>query len=730
MRNALIAALLAAAALAPAAPELAAHSTSAQELRLGRPSAPALDESSFAKELADRLDEEISLLASAASGEPADVLRNLLVARANVRVLAQRLLMLAHQAGPEGSIAFVFGATLYNGRTAIDRSLAIEPWPVDFDAEAESAAEGVRDRFSDAFWSLVRFNESAGAWPDELRDPSVESLDVEVARLLEPLREALEAIEQRHATSHWVEGSDIVAAQAEESELHADEPVPSLAERLAAAPLPDETRAATLEISAILDAADEFAEFQVQADAYREHIEGAVAYAETLARAEWAPDTVRDRGLARLHAAVLLFKDKATREEAVLQLARLTDSRRTLERLTHLTTLTRHRVRPTALEAAFFNAEDQLDDPARAAAAREHLARLHAVLERMIAWRELREPQIRRELKVVCANLDRRYEQVEADLLAALQAMPPEAPFGADPNVLALLANHAQILRDLDHVQSIPAWAAAVQSVHPQAAERFELEARRTAQWLIDPARRAEAVRTMDHLAARMAMILPFPFEEPLRAGTADAVAMTSGQHEALLATLSAQRAAWIDLWLEREQAEVDPPIELLYRLMRAMADTVELARLGGDAAWLNRWAAWEIEAAAMAPAVSEAPNRLRLATQAAVTGNMDDLRQQLERIDAELPLAELIGRVAAAIGPALLALRDDGLSVVEQVTRPPDLSAWMSPRRIEFARICRYAAEEAHARSLGRAELADVCAAYVNSLAQDVLQELRDQVE
>jgi len=727
MRNALVAAILMSAALA--AHEAATGAAAGQELRLGRPSPPELDEATFANDLASQLDEEISLLASAAEGAASPVLRQLLLARANARIVAQRLLVLGHQAGAEGSVAVLLGATLFNGRIAIDQSLAIDPWPADFDPSGDgSAAPAVPDsRFADAYWSLVRFNGQAMAKVDLLPADSLDVIDAAVAQILLPLREALESLESRTAVTHWVSDPSVAAsgAPAGAGQEPADEP--ALADRLAAAPLPEETRAELLGINDVLKAAAEFPEFQRQATEYRRHIKGVIGYAEALAEAEWAPQAMRERALARLHAAVLLFKEKATRAEGQAQLARLMESRRTLEKLTHLSSLSRHRLRPTALERAFFSAEEMLADPARAAGALDHLARLHVVLERMIVWREMRDPQLRRELRVVCANLDRQYEQVEEELLAALEALPADSQFGADPNLLALLANHAQTLSDLEHVRSIPEWAAKVEALRPADAETFEARARRIAQWLIDPARRPEAVRSMNELAAQFNMFLPFPFEHELRDGTPEAAAITSGQHQALLDGISRERVQWIESWGEEgDGGESLPRLILLYRLMRAMADTVELSRMGGDAQWLNRWSAWELDTQAMAPSVSEVPSRLRLAVQAAVNGNIEDLERQLALIDAELPLAELIGRIAATIGPALRALPEDGLATVEQASPPPGGgNAWLSRRRIEIARICRYASEESFARSDGRTELADACAAYINALAQDLLREL-----
>jgi hypothetical protein len=714
-----------------AASDLLVHSAGAQELQLGRPAAPDLTQDSLLHELASQLEEETALLVAASEGESDSLLRAVLEARANIRGLTRALLEAAISTGPEGSVAGLIAITLLHGQEEIDRALSPDRWPPGFAPllpSQEDAPADAPDRYCDAYWSLIRFNEIArrGLFDPIPLDP--DALDAACRQALGPLRDALEALENRLAVSHWIpmDGLSTGYADSQDPRMATISTSP-LGERLAMADLPEESRVILFEINAMLDQASDFPEFKRQAAAYRQHIEHAISFAEAVAAADWILPEERDQALARLHASVVLFEDKETRRAGEQQLARLIETADFIRRLNELSALPRHRLRPTALLDVFLDAQDLLADPARADAAREHLIRLQGILDRMIGWRRMREPQIRRELKVVCANLDRMYEQAEGRLLEAL-ASNGGARIGGDPNLLALLSNHAQILIDLDHVQAIPKWTESVKAMRPEAAERFEASARRIAGELIDPARRAEAVGEMNRLATWMSMLFPMPFEAELRAGTAETAAITSGQHHAMLAQAERARIEWIDALAEgNSEPATNEKASHYHRLLSALSWMADYSRDGNEnVSLLNRWAAWELEAEVIQQGLGEAQNRIRLACQAAAGGDVLDLQRQLGLLETEATLPLLIARLGANARPLLPDIPVGALGTVEEVA-PPDIAAsgWLGERRKELAVICRYAMEADWARARGRTEIADACDRFVNAVARDLLSEL-----
>jgi hypothetical protein len=294
-----------------------------------------------------------------------------------------------------------------------------------------------------------------------------------------------------------------------------------------------------------------------------------------------------------------------------------------------------------------------------------------------------------------------------------------------------LLADQRQYLEDLHRIRELPGWVDTIRRLRPQAAGGFNAQLRRLSRWLLDPNRRPDAVLALDRFERELKLFYPLPFEQELHAGSRIAVIATGDRHQQLLATIETAQSMWAEAW---SRGETDSPaaqnLGILHRLAQTMADSVEVVRLEGDPEALNRWAAWEMDPPTLARATRDLPNRLKIATAAAIDGDEEALIRELDRIDHDAPLARLVGRFALLLGDAVQTLPGGAVGTLGQFVETPPPDAWMIRDRYALADVCRYAVEQNHAESHGRRQFADELALYTNAMAEGLLHELDDRSE
>jgi hypothetical protein len=147
--------------------------------------------------------------------------------------------------------------------------------------------------------------------------------------------------------------------------------------------------------------------------------------------------------------------------------------------------------------------------------------------------------------------------------------------------------------------------------------------------------------------------------------------------------------------------------------------------RLDGDPSVLNRWAALDLPRGLLRRSATDLPNRLKLATAAAVRRETESLKTQLDRMDRDASVAKLIGRLSLILGPALAHHPDGALSVLGQTAYAPTPEAWMIEQRHDLARFCRSAVEADFAWAQGRQGDAAALQAYVDALAETLLAQM-----
>jgi len=713
----------------------AVNAAHAQVLSLSEPAQPpALDRFTFANHLVGRLEREIAERMS--RERVADPMAQLaLQASVNVRVIAAELLTAADAQGANGSQAALAGLTLAQGRDDIDATLDELVALAARLANNAMPSDADQQRLRQAVQSLRLFNDRAASDLGLLRDPNAESMHRTLSAMCMPLGEAVSAIDRSAFINHWIARTHAkptpamaVRAQPLHPTLALVTPrtLAQLRQDFGSLSLRDDTRT---EIAAILDYLERgsaFADLRPQIEMSLLHMSQAAELLASLDKATWLKPAATEAYRDRLHLGVVLFKDPRTRERGQRHLDALEASRDIMDRITALMT---GNARMKPLCDAFLAFDVMVENPAQAELGQAQLRQLKIVLERMLAYRDLGKVELRRDLQTIERQLDMMYRDAEARLLKEIDTLITNDGALTDPAFASLMQDQAHLLDDIVRVRRTPAWVDAIRLIDPESAGPFHAQTRKMAAWLLDSNRRPDALRAMDQFEQQLELFYPLPFEAEVRAGSAEAIAATGGMHERLNRRIDELRQDWARAWADGDAgSEHANHLLLLHRLMQIMADTASLIASPDAPAALNRWSAWELGATVAARTMRDVPNRLKLATAAAVQQDVKTLRSQLEEIDRDAPVVKLIGRLAQVIGESASALPAGSIGCVSQLALAPQRDAWWLHQRTVLAALCRYQTEAEYARITDREELLTALTEYVNALADDLLAQLGEQ--
>ncbi|MHC4991586.1 MAG: hypothetical protein ACYTGC_11465, partial [Planctomycetota bacterium] len=519
-RGPLAVALVAAACLAAAA---------GQELELGGSDRgpPRLGTRTHAGDLAATLEAEIAeRLKAWNDASPAE--QPFIRAKINLRVIAADLLTVGNEADREGSVAVLAGLTLADGREALEVLLD---------------RVGAGDASNRPRRAVQRFNDEAVRHAEGVRTHDPEELDRRLPKILSGLAELLPGSGSDAVQSHW----PVIALPSEEAPAGAAplDPVVAidrLEQRVSTAALDEQTVELVRELTGVLRRAEQFAEMRGPAREYRARLERMIDLSEAVEAATWLDQQRRSAFARRMHEALLLFRDPATRERGELRLDRLERSRRFIERISALGDRAED-LQP--VREAFHVGDALLDRAGEAEQGMTQLATLANVVTLMLRYRELEPFAGRAKLQTAYRQLDRRYLDAERNVLEELQAIAGSADAAADPAVASLLIDQQQTLHDLELVHSVPRWVDVMSLVHPPSSRAFSTRFSTMAGGLLDPSRRDDAIATMDEFQVQLERFYPLPFERELRSGDPLAAQATGGFNDRSVAEIDRRRGEW-----------------------------------------------------------------------------------------------------------------------------------------------------------------------------------------
>jgi len=543
---------------------------------------PALGLDTYAADCVRKLEQEMVGLADQASNAPApagDVLR----ASLGARWLAVTLLERADRGAAAGSLDFIAGFRLYRGRNDLDELLntALEP------RDDGGAAAALR-RFNDRLEVLSR----------ELPTDQDDDLDDQLGTLLRPLADAVGALSPGPVTNHWVPADDITRGPglAPPASAGIDELLQQIETQINTTELTEQTAHELRRITQFLRRGAAFAEYQPAVERDCQLLADVLDLAGAAGRAGWL-DERREIYRQEIQEAVMLFGDSVTRGEAETRLRRLAAERHAIERISTLSQNTgapvgkpgTSRPRPRAatidvetLRTAFLAAtagSAEQDDSGRS------METLVRVLDGMIAYRDMAEPELAPELRRVWRKLDGAYAASERAVIAKLPVLVGRPDALSDPALVSVLGDHTQYLEDLERLAKVPQWVDTVRFISPRGAGPFSGHVRKLAGWLTDPGRRPQAVRGLGEIERQLADFYPMPFEQALRRGDRPAIVATGALQEQLADRIDQERRRWAEAWGDDSASVTAARMRLLHRLTKIMADTETLLKLG-DGSW------------------------------------------------------------------------------------------------------------------------------------------------
>lgn len=694
-------------------------SASAQLLRLGAPRPPELDEDTYAALVAGELLAELDARPNPAADD-ISARATLLRAEIRYRLLIIDLLRRGDRARSDGSIAVITALALAERRDEL--FTALQP-VVNADRTANMAGPTV-DRLRSMQASLNRFNRAVDGFLAKPVAVDAATLDDELPLVLSGLAHAYRTISGSEFVSHWI---DRDAAAVREVDLTA------LEERINRSPLHESALEALHATHAYLVEGAAFVEYRPLVTLYARDLNRLLQAAEIARDAAWLSAERRAEMTDRLERAAILFQTIDTRDEARALIARAELESDFIERLSRLSAPGAHRVHPRAIDSLARTGTALLAADGGAAGGTggtEHRRRLIEVIDRMIAFRTETAGVVRRELRgdlrQFAVRLERAYLDREAALLTEIETIATRPSALADPAFLSLLQNHRQSLEDLERMRRLPDWVDAVSRANPRAVNGVETQLRRLAQDLLEPVRRQNAVTLFEQFERQVRDFAELPLEAALRAGEEEIASLTNGRFAAIAALIDEQRSRWAEGWARGEATgEAVDRLRLLRRLLHTIDDMGGLASAGGEATLLNRWSAWYSTPRVLGSAGNDLPNRVRLATQAMLTNNLDEVVRQLDRVDADLPLAALVGRLVRRYERDLAALPEGPRATLGRALFPPGPNAELLAERRTLADLCRYAIEARYAEGAGRAAVANAIRAYLHFAADDLLKRL-----
>ncbi len=714
------------------------HAARAQTLDFtGAPQAPTLTQFSYTWELRQQLEMEI---AERIAAEHPDTPVQNLVLRATVayRLVASNLLETAHQNQSRGSVAFLYGVTIADGRQSLDAALQ---QLVDLHAGLaqlpEDESPEMRARYARISRMVRLFNEQVTHKAALLRTVDITELDNHLPVVFSPLASAITNLHGGEMPSYWppamtLHVSDTRAPSGRPASANrVDVPtVESLYKRSQSLDLPPGASENITTILAFLQRGREFAELTPTVARYAQVMARVLETAESLEEATWLRDDARSIVQARIIRALEQFADPAQREPAIASIGHLHQLAQVLHRVNTLIEVGAHRrhvVRP--IVDAIVN---MLSDSAATDDSLDRRMRSLAVLlDRMITYRDLKERKLRQELRAVQVRLQRLYEDAEVALVKQIPTLISDRDALADPALSSHISQQRQYLTDLRRIAHIPGWVDALAIIAPDAADPFLNQSRKMAAWLLDTTRRPDATQAMEQFEQQLAMFNPMPFENTLRTDEATAAIVTGGMHQQLLDAIDDTRKHWAMAWADGDAgSDAANEMLMLHRLMYVLASTAEIQQLDGDLSLLNRWSAWQLNSVTIARAFADLPGRLQLAIAAITRDDRNDLRLQLERIDRDAPLAKLTGQLTLILAEDLLTRPGNPLATLGQIMHPPDEHAWLFDRRTQLARLCWNALEQEYANATDQRDnlnmLRDCVAFHVDELLA-LLGERRD---
>jgi len=572
--------------------------------------------------------------------------------------------------------------------------------------------------------ALEQLSGNIDDWLKDSADRGVSHAMRRVPELLKPLADAAGLGANPDVVWSWLEQHHFREA-ADANELMIKDLLRwpgDLDSRIKADDLPETLRQDLTEVMQFLRSGLAYADLRPFIKDYQRYVAILLTAADVIRRVSWLSPEEKEDLTCRVTAAAALFKDRATRRQAISRIEMLLPASRLIWLIDFLRDDAAVMVvlKPVVLRVLV------IADPGKAGSPEATtIDRLIKLVTTLLEARDLKPSRSRipGEYREAERAVAKSYRLAEAAVMDHLAALMLEDGWKADPAMASLLEAHQKRLADLKLVNEAPSMAGSVGRIDPKSGPDFAALVRKACDQLTRPATQAEGHAFLSRFRS-------------------EAIEFSNSRHEGfelmdrkfddlrggLEKELKALREEWRRLWAEAWSFNKPGNEVASLRMLNRLDDTIAIVNLIRNhpqaAGAFNGWAAWEMPPRLTDNKLEAVVAGCKLASATAVESGPTAISPLLDRMENDLPMLELSARLSAAVGNRF-GTGDDAASVIRQIVEQPVAGAWDQSHRTALATLSRIAFETWHARQTGRAELAITLEREMNKQARALLATL-----
>ena len=592
-------------------------------------------------------------------------------------------LLVAARAHPESDQVANAGLILASQRDEFDRLVVgLGGTPP---RNAAGDALGVAD-LARMLAQLDSFSADATALVDSVDVTNTTALDAALSLALEPLLEVIAELEQVQLKDPWPSGSGTDGTPVERSLLAID--------RLVDPERRDRARRMLTEIESRI----EFTDLRTEADWDCERLTGALALDHALGESRWLTGDRDAEVLARLDLVLDAWTIADERDltrvrlEHMGALARLVEATNQLDAVDPGSRSMRRSIDDVVLEPVEMLGIDRLRARSR------RLKRAVTAVQAATMVRDFKNSPPDRELIQSRRRLDQDYERAEREVFKRLQELVDSKNALIDPDLGGLVSRQVELADDLGMLRDTSKWSDLVRRKDPRNTRRFMEVLTLLTRQLSETTKRGEASIALDVMERQFESALDPPFIERLTGAEPSAINLTGGRDRDLLLLFEdAQKDLATDWSDGAPDGEGAVRFDLLIRLLTQLESVARLVETGGSDS-LDRWGGWKFEPRSGVVDLTVLQARLKLTIEFILRGDDRAAAGQLDRLDAEMPLARLAVQVGAILGPRISVLPEGVASRIARLAYPPAHDDALVAYREDLETLGRFTWELDHA--------------------------------
>ena len=335
-----------------------------------------------------------------------------------------------------------------------------------------------------------------------------------------------------------------------------------------------------------------------------------------------------------------------------------------------------------------------------------------------------------RELAPSLRKVGERRLRLERQLIQLFPVFAEDSKAMQDPEISSLIAAITAANEDEDKIRSAALQIQRLTAVRPSATREFTRRIRTWCRMLGEDGNRNQGANALDVVSQSFQRYMPMPFESQLRNPDPAIEALTGGGAIELARRMDMLRTEWAnEIALGELQGPRGHQLDLLARLGSLLEDLETVAKGHGQIREAldvnNQWGAWYLPAQAIEWTARSIGPGLKVAVSDALSGEMDQLERDLDRLEQHAPPARLLGWLASRLATPMAGTIGGASGLIIASALPPSRDAWLIRDRSRLAAICRGLLELDHANRTGAKDDAGKLTAFIVQSSRQLLEDL-----